>query len=402
MNSNTVPAGDRLSNRSVSNRSVSNRSVYGHIVLATRPGRNATVLREVLEVESRVCLYASKVEAVSEAIENNAALVVMTEEILANQTMAEHLGECLDNQPSWSDIPVIILMHECRRFSACLELINQTAHHRSVLLLELPLKRRVLTAMVRSCLQNRQRQYELRDTLYQLQESNRTLESFSYTAAHELRNPLGVMTSSFDLLARMKLEAKQQKLVDMGQRTARSMNQMLGALLDYGKMRSQDVESFKPVDMNAVLKESVSNFQQLIQTRNAEVIWSPLPAVQGARQLLVQLMSNLVKNAIVHNEAASPKVTISAEPRPATGLRAARWLFLVSDNGPGVVPEAQEEIFAMFNRAGRSRAEGSGIGLALCRRVVEQHQGEIGIRSVVGEGSTFYFDLESVKEDDAQ
>ncbi|PZO23214.1 MAG: hypothetical protein DCF25_00900 [Leptolyngbya foveolarum] len=381
-------------------RSSPNYKAYGHIVLATYRGRNATVLREVLEAESMVCVHAASVEAVAEAIETNAALVVVTEEVFTNQAAAEQIGRCLNDQPSWSDIPVIILMRDYQRFADCLGLMNQTAHQRSVLLLELPLKRQIFAAMVRACLQNRQRQYALRDTLYQLQESNRTLESFSYTAAHELRNPLGIMTSSFDLLARMALDAKQQKIVGMGQRTAKSMNQVLGALLDYGKMRSQGTESFLPVDMNKVLEESVSNFQQLIKDRQAKVSWSKLPVVLGARQLLVQLVSNLVKNAIVHNEAALPTITIAAEPRPATSLQAARWLFLVSDNGPGVAPDDQEKIFAMFNRAGKSRAEGSGIGLALCRRVVEQHQGEIGVRSVVGEGSTFYFDLAQVGESD--
>ena len=369
------------------------RSTSGHIVLSTYRGRNAAVLQEVLEAESMVCLTVPTVDAVVEAIESNAALVVVTEEILAGESATERLSQCLNNQPSWSDIPVVILMHECQRFAACLELISETAHQRSIVLLELPVKRQVFASMVRSCLQNRQRQYALRDTLYQLQESNQTLESFSYTAAHELRNPLGVMTASFDLLGRMQLDAKQKKIVDMGQRTAKNMNQMLSVLLDYGKLRSQSIDAFTPVDMNTVLQESVSDFQQLIENRHAEVIWSELPTVRGSRQLLIQLISNLIKNAIVHNEADRPTVTITAETLPANNFQAERWLFLVSDNGPGVPPETQEEIFTVFNRGGKSRAEGSGIGLALCRRIVEQHQGEIGVRSAVGEGSTFFFDL---------
>lgn len=369
------------------------RSTSGHIVLSTYRGRNSEVLQEVLEAESMVCLTVPTIEAVAEAIESNAALVVVTEEILASDSAIGRLSECLNNQPSWSDIPIIILMHECQRFTDCLEIIGETAHQRSIVLLELPLKRQVFASLVRSCLQNRQRQYVLRDTLYQLQESNQTLESFSYTAAHELRNPLGVMTTSFDLLGRMALDDKQKKIVDMGQRTAKNMNQMLSVLLDYGKLRSQSIDSFTLVDMNTVLQEAVSDFQQLIENRNAEVTWTALPAVQGSRQLLIQLVSNLIKNAIVHNEAEIPRVAIAAEPQPANNFQDERWLFLISDNGPGIAPEAQEDIFAVFNRAGKSRAEGSGIGLALCRRVVEQHQGEIGVRSVVGEGSVFYFDL---------
>lgn len=367
--------------------------VHGHIVLSVQQGRNARVLRETLEAESLVCIDAPTVEAVAGAIHSNAGLIVITEEVITDLDMAKQLSECLDNQPDWSDIPVIILMRECKRFADALGLFGETHYRRGVLLLELPLKRPVFLSMVRTCLLNRQRQYVLRDTLHQLEESNRTLESFSYTAAHELRNPLGVVTSSFDLLARMKLDDKPQKIVDMGQRTAQNMNRMLSVLLDYGKVRSQSADTFVPVDMNTVIKEAILNLQPLIQASAAKVTWPDLPLVQGNRQLLVQLASNLVKNAIVHNDSGSPQVAISVEEPPIPHSQVARWLFLVSDNGPGISPEAQEEIFILFNRAGKSRGEGSGIGLALCRRVVEQHQGEIGVQSVVGEGSTFYFDL---------
>lgn len=371
----------------------SNRRTREHIVLSTYRGRNADVLQEILEEESMVCPSAPTLSSIVEAIKNEAALIVVTEEILADKSAIAELSQCLNDQPSWSDIPIIVLMRECQHFADCLQLLSKTAHQRSVVLLELPIKRQVFASMVRSCLQNRRRQYALRDTLHQLQTSNQTLESFSYTAAHELRNPLGVMTTSFDLLARMTLDDKQQKIVDMGQRTARSMNQMLSVLLDYGKVRSQSTETFTPVDTTAVLQESVSNFQSLIRDRSAEVTWTNLPRVQGNHQLLIQLFSNLIKNAIVHNEAATPIVIISVEAIPANNLQSARWLFSVSDNGPGISSEAQAEIFTIFNRGGKSRTEGSGIGLALCRRVVEQHQGEISVRSVLGEGSTFYFDL---------
>ena len=370
----------------------------GHIVLSVRYGPNATALREVLEAESLVCVSAPSVEAIADAIEMNAALVVVTEEVLSTAQSTELLSQRLNQQPEWSDIPVIVLMRECRRFPNILGLLSESAYHRSVLLLELPLKRPVFIAMVRACLRNRERQYLLRDTLERLKESNQTLESFSYTAAHELRNPLGVVKSSFDLLARMALDKKQEKIVKMGQRTASSMNRMLSVLLDYGKVRSQSVDSFTAVDMNGVVTESVSNCQLLIKERDVAFSLADLPKVRGSRQLLIQLVSNLVKNAIVHNDAEVPEVSISVEAQSSNRFQPARWLFSVSDNGPGIAPENQEKIFAMFNRAGRSRAEGSGIGLALCRRVVEQHQGAIGVRSTVGDGSTFYFDLAKVEE----
>ena len=374
------------------------RSRHKQIVLAARLGANATVLREVLESEAPVQVDDPTVDTVATAIEQEASLVVLTEEVLIDEERARRLGDCLSSQPAWSDIPMIILLKDCQRFGDCLALLGETTHHRSILLLELPLKRLMFATIVRACLDNRRRQCELRDTLYQLQESNQTLESFSYTAAHELRNPLGVMTSSFDLLARTTLETKQQKIVEMGQRTARNMNRMLGALLDYGKVRSQSTEFFTAVDMNSVVSEAVCNCRALIEERGVELSLADLPKVNGARQLLIQLIGNLVKNAIVHNDAKEPKVSISAEAESFTGPQSARWLFSIRDNGSGIEPEAQDKIFTMFNRAGKRRTEGSGIGLALCRRIVEQHKGEIGVRSEISKGSTFYFDLEQVKE----
>ncbi|MEO0769776.1 MAG: ATP-binding protein [Cyanobacteria bacterium J06649_4] len=382
---------------------------HRQIVLAARLGDNANVLREVLESEGQVEVQAPTVETVERAIAREAALIVLTEEVLTNQAKATKLGHCLSQQPAWSDIPVIILLKECQRFGDYLSLLGETTHHRSVLLLELPLKRMIFATVVRASLQNRKRQYALRDSLFQLQESNQALENFSYTAAHELRNPLGRVKTGFDLLARTKLEPQQQKLVDMGQRTANGMNNLLGALLNYSKVQTT-TDEFTDVDMESVVQEAVDVVQDTIETAQASVTWETLPLVRGNRQLLVQLMSNLIKNAIVHNDAGVPKVIISAQRSdnnedsekaqqewviapPTTTLP--RWRFEITDNGPGISADRQDQIFVMFNRAGNNRATGNGIGLALCRRVAQQHQSTIGVQSVIGEGSTFYFDLSS-------
>ena len=376
------------------------------IILAARLGENAKVLREVLEAEAQVSVEPPTVVTVASAIEKEASLVILTEEVLTDEALAQQLGTFISRQPTWSDIPVIILLKECQRFGDCLALLGETTHHRSILLLELPLKRVIFSTIVKACLQNRRRQYELRDTLFQLQESNKALENFSFTAAHELRNPLGVAKTSFDLLARTPLEAKQQKFVDMGQRTTERMNQLIGALLDYSKIQTT-ADDFTDVDMTTVVKEAVDGLQVLITEQGADVSWSTLPTVRGNRQLLTQLVGNLIKNALVHNTADVPRVVISAQTDIDSGfgiLRGTpipqdqtRWFFFVADNGPGIAPEIQTEIFDMFNRAGKSRAEGSGIGLALCQRVAQQHKTTVGVKSAVGEGSTFYFDLASTE-----
>ncbi|MGD1866462.1 MAG: ATP-binding protein [Phormidesmis sp.] len=395
-----------------------------HIVLAARTGVNADVLKDVLAAEAEVRVEEPTVETVEKAIAQEASLIVITEEVLIDQAMASQLGNHLSNQPTWSDIPIIILLSECKRFDDCLALLGQTTHHRSVLLLELPLRRMTFSTIVRTCLQNRRRQCTLRDTLAQLEESNQTLESFSYTAAHELRNPLGVAKTSFDLLARTTLEPKQQKFVEMGQRTTQKMDQLIGTLLDYSRVTA-NADSFTTVNMTSVVQETIDGLQVLIRENQADVTYGALPTVFGNHQLLVQLVSNLVKNAIVHNTSANPKVVISAQTaenfeaglvnsglvnsmdseRDSSTEQASsdgkappkedRWFFFIADNGPGIAPEAQTQIFEMFNRAGKSRTDGNGIGLALCQRVARQHQTIIKVKSTLGSGSTFYFDLGS-------
>lgn len=378
---------------------------HERIVLAARLGANADVLREVLAAEAQVQIEPPTVEAVSLAIEQEASLVVLTEEVLTDEVLARQLGDRISQQPTWSDIPVIILLKECQRFGDCLALLGETTHHRSILLLELPLKRMIFSTIVKACLQNRRRQYELRHTLSQLRESNQALQNFSYTAAHELRNPLGVAKNSFDLLARTSLEPKQQKFVDMGQRTTERMNQLIGALLDYSKIQTT-ADDFTDLNMTEIVQEAVDSLQVLIKEKQADITWSSLPTVRGHRQLLIQLMSNLIKNAIVHNTHSTPSVVISAQTnlefestasqKTAADPGQTRWFFFVADNGPGIPPEVQTEIFEMFNRAGKSRADGSGIGLALCQRVAKQHDTTIKLKSEIDGGSTFYFDLASV------
>jgi signal transduction histidine kinase len=114
--------------------------------------------------------------------------------------------------------------------------------------------------------------------------------------------------------------------------------------------------------------------------------------VLGNAELLENLMSNLIKNAIVHNGAAMPVVMITSE------RRGDHYYFQIMDNGPGVSPEDQQKIFELFVRAGERRVEGSGLGLALCQRIVDQHGGNLDVESELNQGSTFYFDLPQVEK----
>jgi signal transduction histidine kinase len=364
-----------------------------HIVLSTNTGRNATVLRQALESQGFVCVNAPTVRAVVDAIKTDASLVVITEEVLTTEKKIRDLTQCLNNQPEWSDIPVIMLLKDCRRFPSCMAFLRNADYYGSLILLEMPIKKHEFISVVRSCLQNRQQQYVLRDTLYQLRESNQALENFSYMVAHELRNPLNATVGSLEMLTKdNSLNTMARKFARIAYRSARNLDRTIQAMLNYGKLKARENITFESVDMNLVVEQAVSNLEQVIANRQIKINWNQLPTVRGNEQLLIQLISNLIKNAIVHNTPDSLEINISAQ------WQGQRWQLCVTDNGSGISANNQEKIFALFERADSSQAQGSGIGLALCRRIVELHQGIIGVRAQPNQGSTFYFDLAAARK----
>ncbi|MDB9527976.1 HAMP domain-containing sensor histidine kinase [Oscillatoria sp. CS-180] len=357
------------------------------IVVATQLEQNAEVIQQVLAAQGWSCVDATTIETVLAAIQAEVSLVIVSEEMLSLGNNFEQLVTGLNEQPEWSDIPIIFLLKHCRRFPNCLAMLRSARYQRSITLLEMPLKRHEFTSIVQTCLSNRQRQFQLRDTLRQLHESNLALESFNHMVAHELRNPLNVVTVSLDLLQRMSLESSEQKLVQKGLQTSRKMNQTLKALLEYGKLESRRNLTFETTDMSVVVEQAVNGLQNIINAYQATVDWTDLPVVQGNAKLLENLVNNLIKNAILHNEAVKPIVMIESESRGD------RYHFRVIDNGPGISFEDQQKIFQLFVRVGKSQVEGSGLGLALCQRIVNQHGGTLGVNSELGQGSTFHFDL---------
>lgn len=356
------------------------------VLLTVRSHQNLVAMRNILEAEAFVCTEANNWRLAVETIESGVDLAIMSEVVLASREAAAQFADKLLNQPKWSNVSVVLLLRGKWRSPSFKSFWRQVSHLRSVILLQTPVKPAVFRSIVRTCLQDRERQYALKAALTELQESNRTLEGFSYTAAHELRNPLSVLSSSFGILERTELSDKQQQLVEVGLRTVRSMDQTLQALLDYGKLQAGEPRDFRAISMESVAIQAKDGLETLIRDRSANISWKALPPVQGNQQLLVQLVSNLIKNAIVHNPQPS-LIRLWAEET------AEKWTIHVEDNGSGISAENQREIFTLFNRAGKSRAEGSGIGLALCQRIVAQHGGKLSVRSELGRGSDFYFDL---------
>jgi PAS domain S-box-containing protein len=238
---------------------------------------------------------------------------------------------------------------------------------------------------------------ELKRRDAELQRSNAELEQFAYVASHDLQEPLRMVANYTELLAqryRGRLDEKADKYIHYASDGARRMQRLVADLLAYSRVGSQG-KPMVPVDSNAVLDGVVDSIQTLIRSTEARVEYDALPVVLADEVQLRQLFQNLLSNAIKFRSESVPHVKIKAEN--VNG----RWLFSVADNGIGLDMQHAARIFQMFQRLHElGRYEGSGIGLAIAKRIVERHGGAIWVESQLGAGTTFSFYLKRVARGD--
>jgi len=224
----------------------------------------------------------------------------------------------------------------------------------------------------------------------ELERSNRELEQFAYVASHDLQEPLRMVSSYTQLLADKyegMLDDKAQKYIDYAVDGALRMQRLITDLLHYSRVgtRGQPMED---TDAHSALGEAIRNLSNLIEEHRAIVTTDDLPTVNADASQLVQVFQNLISNAIKFKGDDIPRVHVSAREEDE------EWIFSVQDNGIGIDKQYQEKIFAIFQRLHSTReSSSSGIGLALCKRIVERHQGRIWFDSEPGKGTTFYFTI---------
>jgi len=236
---------------------------------------------------------------------------------------------------------------------------------------------------------NRQRaESALLKSNQELARSNAELEQFAYVASHDLQAPLATIASYAQLLEKRykdQLDSKASKFIDNIVHGCTRMQTLIDDLLEYSRV-GRSRKPFQLTDCNHAVEQALANLQGAIRETQAVVTVSELPAVMGDISQLVQLFQNLVGNSIKYRHDAPPVVHITACKQEKD------WLFSVSDNGIGIATQHQARIFQIFQRLHTQKEySGTGIGLAICQKIVERHGGYIWVESKPGQGSTFYF-----------
>ena len=226
--------------------------------------------------------------------------------------------------------------------------------------------------------------------LEELARSNAELEQFAYVSSHDLQEPLRMISSYLQLLQRRyqgKIDEKADKYIYFAVDGAARMQVLINDLLEFSRVTTR-AEEPEPTDCEFVLNQILSNLELYIKENKATVSHDTLPEVMADNTQLAQVFQNLIINGIKFHSEEAPKIHISAEKK------ANEWLFSVQDNGIGIDPQYSEKIFEVFKRLHKKEEyPGTGIGLAVCKKIVERHGGRIWVESELGKGSTFYFTL---------
>jgi len=242
----------------------------------------------------------------------------------------------------------------------------------------------------RNITERKQAEEKLQKTLAELERSNKELEQFAYVASHDLQEPLRMVASYVQLLARRykgKLDADADDFIAYAVDGAGHLQRMINDLLAYSRVGTRG-KPFQPTDCQAVLNQVLANLKVAIEESSAVITQDPLPMVMADESQMTQLFQNLINNAIKFRGKASPRVHISVEPKET------EWVFSVRDNGIGIDPQYYERIFMLFQSLhSREEYPGTGMGLAICKKIVERHGGRIWVESEPGKGSTFYFTI---------
>lgn len=228
----------------------------------------------------------------------------------------------------------------------------------------------------------------LEELVQKLDQSNRDLERFSYTVAHDLTSPLRTIRTMTELFLHKNensLNPESRRLLDLVVKNAQRMHDLIGQILELAKTNQTEVE-IGEVDTQSVVETALEFLQDPIRESDATIAVKPLPVVRANQALLLRVFLNLIGNAVKYRSQEPLTIQVSASSNGK------EHIFAVRDNGIGIDPQYQGQVFQVFRRL-NGKGEGSGLGLATCKQIVERLDGRIWLESEAGKGSTFYFSL---------
>lgn len=226
----------------------------------------------------------------------------------------------------------------------------------------------------------------------ELASSNTELEQFAFVASHDLQEPLRMITSFLTQIERKYddiLDERGRKYIHFAVDGAMRMRQIIQDLLEYSRVGRVDVMR-EEVDLNTILENVKVLQRKVIEETKADVTWEPMPTIRANKGAMLHLFQNLIQNGLNYSKkGVQPELKIWSEESEKY------WKFFVKDNGIGIDPEYNDQIFVIFQRLhAKEEYSGTGVGLAICKKIVENHGGKIGVDSEIGSGSIFYFTIE--------
>ena len=369
------------------------RSAIEMRVLILAPvGRDAQLLAATLAGLNIDSDIAADGDLLLAKLREGAGGAIIAEEALkADQVKA--LAAWLTSQPPWSDMPFIVLTSSGRPTPQSERRAHELQTLGNVTLVERPVRPETVQTAVRAALRARQRQYEMRSRQEELIRANADLEQFAHSASHDLREPIRSISVYTELIKKhygQFLDHKGAEYLGFVRSGAARMETLLEDLLAYAQATSIPDEIPDAIRARDPLDAALENLAASIRDSHAQIEIGEMPMVRIRPGHLQQLFQNLIGNAIKYKNAGPPHVRVAA--RTADG----RSVFSVEDNGIGIAEEYKETIFGIFKRLHTNQAySGTGMGLAICQRVVERYRGRIWVESQPGRGSTFFFTIPS-------
>jgi signal transduction histidine kinase len=361
------------------------------VIILAPIGRDAALLACTLTASEIATAIATDADVLLTLLADGAGAAIIADEALS-QSAIHAIATWLAGLPPWSDPPFIVLTSAGIPTRQTNERAQELQALGNLTVLERPVRPDTVRLAAQSALRARMRQYEVRSRQEALVQANADLEQFAHSASHDLREPLRSIGVAGDLLAREyanKGDERAGELLRHIRGGVARMDALLTDLLAYSHASSITEEELPAVPAQRAVDAALENLAAAIRESGATITIRELPAIRVRESHLAQVFQNLLGNAIKYR-SDDRALVIELLATKADGY----WHFTVADNGIGIPKEYQDTIFGIFKRLhGHSKYAGTGMGLAICKRIVERYRGRIWVDSELGEGARFSFSI---------